>query len=58
MRVVVQRCSRAQVRIDGTVVGRIGLGFMLLVGITETDTQTSTDLDLKLKEVQVYKLGT
>ena len=44
MRVVVQRCSRAEVRIDGTVVGKIGQGFMLLVGITETDTRVEAEL--------------
>ncbi len=38
MRVVVQRCSRAQVQIDGAVVGQVGRGFVLLVGITHTDT--------------------
>ena len=44
MRVVVQRCSRAEVRIDGIAVGKIGQGFMLLVGITETDTEGKMNL--------------
>lgn len=39
MRVVVQRCSRAEVRIDGAVVGKIGRGFVVLVGITHEDTE-------------------
>jgi D-aminoacyl-tRNA deacylase len=38
MRVVAQRVSRASVRIDGTVVGEIGNGLMLLVGFTHDDT--------------------
>lgn len=38
MRIVVQRCSRAEVRIDNEVVGRIGRGFVLLVGVTHEDT--------------------
>lgn len=38
MRVVLQRVSRGEVRIDGVVVGRIGLGHVLLVGFTEGDT--------------------
>ena len=38
MRVVLQRVSRASVRIEGRVVGAIGAGFCLLVGFTHTDT--------------------
>ena len=38
MRVVAQRVSRASVRVDGTVVGEIGTGLMLLVGFTHDDT--------------------
>jgi D-aminoacyl-tRNA deacylase len=38
MRVVLQRVSRASVRIEGRVVGSIGAGFCLLVGFTHTDT--------------------
>lgn len=37
MRVVVQRVSRAAVRVDGDLVGRIGRGFLLLVGIGPRD---------------------
>lgn len=44
MRVVLQRCSRAEVRIDGQVVGRIGKGFMALVGVTDGDSQAEADL--------------
>ena len=44
MRIVLQRCSRAEVRIDGQVVGQIGKGFMLLVGVTDGDTKTEADL--------------
>lgn len=38
MRVVVQRVSRAAVRVDGITAGEIGSGLMLLVGFTHTDT--------------------
>ena len=37
MRVVLQRVSRAEVRIDGRVVGRIGRGHVLLVGFKRGD---------------------
>jgi D-tyrosyl-tRNA(Tyr) deacylase len=38
MRVLLQRVSRAEVRVDGHVTGRIAQGFCLLVGYTHTDT--------------------
>jgi len=56
MRVVVQRCSRAQVRIDGAVVGSIGQGFMLLVGITEGDTKAQAELlAKKVAQMRVFE---
>ena len=56
MRVVVQRCSRAEVRIDGSSVGKIGQGFMLLVGITETDTTAEADLlAKKIAQLRVFE---
>ena len=38
MRVVLQRVSRAEVRVDGRVAGAIGTGFVVLVGFAPTDT--------------------
>lgn len=56
MRIVVQRCTRAEVRIAGTVVGRIGQGFMLLVGITDTDTTADADLlAKKIAQLRVFE---
>jgi len=37
VRVVLQRVSRAEVRVEGEVVGRIGRGHMLLVGFGQGD---------------------
>ena len=39
MRVLLQRVSRAEVRVGGRVTGAIGTGFLLLVGLTHTDTE-------------------
>ena len=41
MRVVLQRVSRAEVRIDGRVAGRITRGFALLVGFKSDDNEES-----------------
>jgi D-tyrosyl-tRNA(Tyr) deacylase len=38
MRVLLQRVSRAEVRVEGRTTGSIGAGFLLLVGFTHTDT--------------------
>jgi D-tyrosyl-tRNA(Tyr) deacylase len=37
MRVLLQRVSRAEVRVGDRVTGRIGVGFLLLVGFTHSD---------------------
>ena len=37
MRTLLQRVSRAEVRVDGRVTGRIGAGLLLLVGFAESD---------------------
>lgn len=39
MRVVIQKALASSVTIDGTVVGQIDKGFVLLVGITHDDTE-------------------
>lgn len=38
MRVLLQRVSRAEVRVGGRVTGAIGRGFLLFVGLTHGDT--------------------
>lgn len=43
MRVVLQRVSRAQVAIDGTIVGKISGGLLLLVGFTEGDAEETLE---------------
>ena len=39
MRVVLQRVSRAEVRIDNRIAGKIGPGFLVLAGFAPTDTE-------------------
>ena len=39
MRAVVQRVSRAQVAIDGEIVGKVGRGLLVLLGVTHADTE-------------------
>ncbi len=43
MRVVLQRVSRAEVRVDGRVTGSIGVGFVVLAGFASTDNDATLD---------------
>lgn len=56
MKIILQRCSRAEVRIDGETVGRIGTGFVVLVGITHSDTREDADfLAKKVAGMRVFE---
>ncbi len=43
MRVVIQRVKQASVTVEGSCVGKIGKGLLLLVGIGRDDTQAVVD---------------
>jgi len=47
MKLVIQRVTRASVTVDKEVVGKIGKGFLVLIGIANTDTQEIADKYLK-----------
>lgn len=56
MRLVLQRVSSAEVRVDGEVVGRIGLGMVVLVGIETGDgpDQVAAAAD-KLAHLRIFR---
>lgn len=43
MKIVIQRVSEANVKVEGTIVGNISHGLLLLIGIDEEDTQSDAD---------------
>jgi D-tyrosyl-tRNA(Tyr) deacylase len=43
MRAVIQRVSRAQVRVAGQIVGEIGKGLLVLLGVGKEDTEAQAD---------------
>ena len=47
MRFVVQRVTHASVTVDSQVIGKIGNGFMVLIGVADTDTREISDKMVK-----------
>ncbi len=43
MKIVVQRVTEAAVTVEGKTVGRIGKGFLVLLGVSQTDTEAQAD---------------
>jgi D-tyrosyl-tRNA(Tyr) deacylase len=55
MRALVQRVSRAAVRVDGATVGAIGPGLLVLLGVTHTDDEAICDrLADKVRALRVF----
>lgn len=55
MRIVIQRVDQASVNVDSNVVGKIGKGFVVLLGIKNTDTYKDVDyLVRKLINLRVF----
>jgi D-tyrosyl-tRNA(Tyr) deacylase len=52
VKAVVQRCSRAEVRIDGRVAGEVGRGLVVLLGVSQGDT----DAEARALAAKVAKL--
>lgn len=56
MKLVVQRVNKAQVEVEGKIVGKINKGFMVLCGITHEDTEKEADiLARKLCNLRVFE---
>lgn len=56
MRIVLQRVSKACVRVDGSVVGAIGRGLLVLVGAATDDQDLTADAAAaKLAQLRVFE---
>ncbi len=56
MKLVIQRVKNAKVEVEGNIVGKIGKGFLVLVGITHTDTKKEADyLVKKLCKLRIFE---
>jgi D-tyrosyl-tRNA(Tyr) deacylase len=55
VKAVVQRVSRAAVRVDGEVVGAIGAGLLVLLGVTHDDDEAVCDrLADKVRALRIF----
>lgn len=58
MRFVVQRVSESEVRVDGETLGKIGRGFMVLIGVCDLDTREIADkMVKKLLGLRIFEDG-
>jgi D-tyrosyl-tRNA(Tyr) deacylase len=59
MKTVLQRVERAEVRIAGTAVGRIGRGVVLLVGVERGDSEADADVTArKIAALRIFPART
>jgi D-tyrosyl-tRNA(Tyr) deacylase len=55
MKLVVQRVSEANVKVDGQTLGEIGKGFMVLIGIADSDTKEIADkMIAKMLKLRIF----
>lgn len=56
MRLLVQRVSKASVKVNNKIIGKINEGFLVLLGITHEDTEKTADyLVKKLLNLRIFK---
>lgn len=56
MKIVLQKAKNASVAVDGSVVGKIAEGYVLLVGITHEDTEEQADqLANKIVKLRIWE---
>lgn len=56
MRAVVQRVAHASVTVDGTILGKIGRGYMILLGVSDEDTEETADrLADKICKLRIFE---
>lgn len=58
MRFVIQRVEEASVSVEGEVIGRIGRGFLVLIGVSGSDTKETADKMIrKMTGLRIFEDG-
>ena len=58
MKFVIQRVTHAEVAVEGEVIGKIGKGFMVLIGVAQDDTRVIADkMVKKLTGLRIFEAG-
>ena len=56
MKLVIQRVAHASVTVDNKVIGKIGKGYMVLIGVSDTDTKEIADKMLdKMIKLRIFE---
>lgn len=56
MKLVIQRVTHASVTVDNNVIGKIGKGYMVLIGVSDTDTKKIADKMLdKMIKLRIFE---
>ena len=56
MRAVVQRVTRASVKVDGEITGQIGVGLLVLLGVAQDDVEADADyLAEKIAGLRIFE---
>ena len=56
MKYVIQRVTRANVKVDNEIIGEIGRGYMVLIGVSDTDTEAVADrMTAKLLGLRIFE---
>lgn len=58
MKIVLQRVLEASVSVEGTVIGQIGKGYLLLLGVSGSDTKEIADKMIeKISRLRIFEDG-
>ena len=56
MKLVIQRVTHASVTVDNNVIGKIGKGYLVLIGVSDTDTKEIADKMLdKMIKLRIFE---
>lgn len=56
MRIVLQRVKNASVAVDGELISEIGVGYLILIGVSDTDTKADAErLARKISALRIFE---